>query len=790
MAAERIIGIDFGTSTSVIRVKRYINGMPEGCDRMATKQVVFNGTYPTVPTAIQRVSENTYYGYDALIPKKKARLFQGFKVKLESAEEKDRLEARALTKEFFSYLAKIYLEQSNRDHLGQPDDHEMTIISYPVKWKEETKAFMRRTVAEAGFPNVEGVDEAQAAIHAVTLQSEDYLQKQGYLVNGKTCTILLIDMGAGTTDLVLCRYTPGQQPKNEILCTWPTEGGILFGGQETEQILSDYVRKKLPRESADLVMSRCGREKFKAWKENIVSPALKRNEKVEDFNEVDMIVELLELDMEDLCLDRAAFEAEAREYLQSFPRLVQGCIEKAGIDTNEVELVILTGGHSQWYFTKEMLCGGMPDICGDLLPKIKAEPGRVIPIPRPQETVALGLVYGPISTEHDIIKTEKPEETLAAENSGERNKEDRKKDFSGLENSSGKNVRRVAGTFTNDVRAEKGIIGYYRENADTLITINSEGSIVAVTDNGEAITLLDNGGIAVKRFSEGEQGVLGLHTVFSYEGRVRDIITIKKDGSLGMSAGKPQLSEWKNIVAMDSCADGWERMYYIGLHKDGTVSACGNNKYGQCDASWWENVKQISCNLKHVAGLLKDGTVITAGDNSYGKCNVNDWRNVVSIATGREWTFGLHENGTVLIAGSDKYGMRSEVEKWTSVCKIEYQDYFGKLIGLKTDGTVYVAGQRAKDWGGMLEWHDIISVSCGKYGMPLGLTSDGRVLSINNVSSVSSWRDVVAVYAGKRYSVGIKRDERFVCTTDKKNSNARVTEKRLFDVNGLQLSSK
>ena len=41
MSVERIIGVDFGTSTSVIRVKRYEDGKPIG-DRLETKSVLFN----------------------------------------------------------------------------------------------------------------------------------------------------------------------------------------------------------------------------------------------------------------------------------------------------------------------------------------------------------------------------------------------------------------------------------------------------------------------------------------------------------------------------------------------------------------------------------------------------------------------------------------------------------------------------------------------------------------------------------------------------------------------------
>ena len=49
MAVERIIGVDFGTSTSVIRVKRYENGNPIG-EKLETKEVIFGGNGAMVPT--------------------------------------------------------------------------------------------------------------------------------------------------------------------------------------------------------------------------------------------------------------------------------------------------------------------------------------------------------------------------------------------------------------------------------------------------------------------------------------------------------------------------------------------------------------------------------------------------------------------------------------------------------------------------------------------------------------------------------------------------------------------
>ena len=173
MAAERVIGVDFGTSTSVIRVKRYCDGIPAGGEWLGTEAVVFNNGAPMVPTLIQRLGDNAYFGCDAQTAKKGAALYHSFKVDLESPDPEKRQRARELTQEFLNYLAGVYKSQSENGHLGEMDDRERTIISYPVKWGGGTKNFMKEAAGRAGFPHVEGMDEAQAAIHAVTLQNGD-----------------------------------------------------------------------------------------------------------------------------------------------------------------------------------------------------------------------------------------------------------------------------------------------------------------------------------------------------------------------------------------------------------------------------------------------------------------------------------------------------------------------------------------------------------------------------------------------------------------------------------------
>ena len=82
---ERLIGIDFGTSTTVVHVKNYTDGKPSGGDGTSIQYVEFDGQ-GMVPTLIQKAEDTYYFGYDAKQPKKDERLYRNFKMKLESSD--------------------------------------------------------------------------------------------------------------------------------------------------------------------------------------------------------------------------------------------------------------------------------------------------------------------------------------------------------------------------------------------------------------------------------------------------------------------------------------------------------------------------------------------------------------------------------------------------------------------------------------------------------------------------------------------------------------------------------
>ena len=397
MSSERLIGIDFGTSTSVIRTKEYDEDERPVGQELFALPVVFNNGASMVPTIVRSRNDSYSFGYDAEIPTRNSEVFRSFKIDLQSADPTKKETAEFLTKKYFEYLYGEFEHQLVTGFLGDPNAKNVTLVSYPVKWESSIRDFMIETAKEAGFKNVEGMDEAEAAIRAISVQCRDILEKEGLLYNGETSNVMLIDMGAGTTDIVICKYTPGTKISNEILTTWPKGGDVFFGGQEMDQVLKEYVVSKFPEEFRENIRKKITIDKIKAWKENTVSPALKNNSAVTECGDADNIAAYLDIELEEFSLDRSELERLFHDYISQFVQLIAGAIMDSGITPDDIDLIVLTGGHSKWYFVEDILSGKMLDF-GDLnLKKIFNNPKRILSVALPQETVALGLVYSKIS---------------------------------------------------------------------------------------------------------------------------------------------------------------------------------------------------------------------------------------------------------------------------------------------------------------------------------------------------------------------------------------------------------
>ncbi|MGC7873312.1 hypothetical protein ACPUYX_17530 [Desulfosporosinus sp. SYSU MS00001] len=123
----------------------------------------------------------------------------------------------------------------------------------------------------------------------------------------------------------------------------------------------------------------------------------------------------------------------------------------------------------------------------------------------------------------------------------------------------------------------------------------------------------------------------------------------------------------------DTIAAG--RRHTIGLKLDGTVTAVGDNNYGQCDVNGWCDIVAVAAGNVHMAtntgnahtiGLKSDGTVAAVGWNDYGQCNVSDLCDIVAVAAGCAHTLGLKSDGTVVAVGDNECG-QCDVNEWRGI---------------------------------------------------------------------------------------------------------------------------
>ena len=179
------------------------------------------------------------------------------------------------------------------------------------------------------------------------------------------------------------------------------------------------------------------------------------------------------------------------------------------------------------------------------------------------------------------------------------------------------------------------------------------------------------------------------------------------------------------------------------LKNDGTVLACGDDSFGQCQVSAWHSVKQICAGAYHTVGLLEDGTVIAAGRNDEGQCDVGDWRDIVAV-TAADWaTFGLKRDGTVVACGFNDYYM---LDDWTKITAISGGSY--ALAALREGGDALLSHESARSE----ELHELVDIAVNT-GYAVGLRADGSAVCA--AAELSDWTDIIAAAASANAVLGL-----------------------------------
>ena len=238
---------------------------------------------------------------------------------------------------------------------------------------------------------------------------------------------------------------------------------------------------------------------------------------------------------------------------------------------------------------------------------------------------------------------------------------------------------------------------------------------------------------------------------------------------------------WCNAYALQGCVSVRAGSYHaVGLRRNGTVIATGDEKYGKCQTKDWKEIIDIACGYAHTVGLKKDGSVVTAGRNDLGQCNVFRWRDIVAISAGDEHTVGLKQDGTVVAAGTNKFG-QCEVSSWKDIVAISAGTYI--TVGLRKDGTVVTTGRTIDDgYTEITGWRNIVAIAAG-FAHVVGLKRDGTVVAAggnqDGQCNTGTWRNIVAIAAGAYHTVGLKANGTVVAAGSNDYGQCNVSDWKL-----------
>ena len=206
----------------------------------------------------------------------------------------------------------------------------------------------------------------------------------------------------------------------------------------------------------------------------------------------------------------------------------------------------------------------------------------------------------------------------------------------------------------------------------------------------------------------------------------------------------------------------------ILLNTNGGVTVYGNNEFKEHDANIWTDIIAASAGDRHVVGLQSDGRVMAKGDNKNGQCEVEGWRDVIAISAGDVHTVGLIEDGTIITCGNKYFGQRDVTLIMNAAGSrriVAVAAGYVHTLALLEDGRVLACGSNDDGACIVSGWTDIAAIYAGTK-FSAGLRSDGTVVVTKASWDVSGWNDIIALAAGDYFLLGLRADGTVVSVGD------------------------
>ncbi len=344
---SRAVGIDFGTTNSVIAVME--GGEPvvipnQRGERLTPSVVAFGENNEVIVGTAAK--NQAVINFEKTIVSIKRKVGENYRVKIGETP---------YTAEQISSLIISKLKENAEAFIGEPVSR--AIITVPAYFNDGQRNAVKKAGELAGLEVMRLINEPTAAALAYNMPA-----------NGEG-SILVFDLGGGTFDVSILDVS------GDVYEVMATRGDNRLGGDDFDARLVEYICRDFAEVNGiNLADDRMALQKIREVAEQT---------KIElsDADSTLVNVPFISADSSgpkhlEMTITRPDFESLIADYIEKIGSIVDGAIEDAGISTDEIDKVALVGGSSRIPAIQQMLEARFP--------------GRVIRNTNPDECVAVG----------------------------------------------------------------------------------------------------------------------------------------------------------------------------------------------------------------------------------------------------------------------------------------------------------------------------------------------------------------------------------------------------------------
>jgi len=342
MAKEKIIGIDLGTTNSVVAVvigtEPVVIPNKEG-ERITPSVVAFKGQEVLVGSIAKRQAilnaENTVFSIKRFM----GRRYDEAEVDIKRVPYKvvrgrdDRVEiyipalGRNFTPEEISAKILSYLKQVAESYLGEPV--KKAVITVPAYFNDAQRQATKDAGIIAGLEVMRVFPEPTAAALAYGLDKTD-----------KTLRVAVYDLGGGTFDISILELDQG------VFEVKSTAGDTHLGGDDIDQRIIEWLIDEFYKETGiDLKKDRNALQRLK-------EAAEKAKKELSTLMETTISLPFIASDAQgpkhlEKSLTRARLEAMSRDLIDRTIEICKKALQDANLRPEDIDEVILVGGQTR-----------------------------------------------------------------------------------------------------------------------------------------------------------------------------------------------------------------------------------------------------------------------------------------------------------------------------------------------------------------------------------------------------------------------------------------------------------